>query len=582
MLLAMVLALATGSAVAEDCPAQQYKRSSQTPIIKDMVNPSPSENDFELPMPCGGKLILRHVCIPVNSFLDDYQVNLGCEDCRRQDEGFMEAKRIAKLAGAFTLEDLPEAWSAKLVEIALSGDGRCPVPDDNNPMALYFFIGKYEIASWQWQTVMDGECPGWEKAFTAEDPRPKTNISWFEAVDFTRRYTEWLLKTRPELLPRFPDGRYGYIRLPTEAEWEYAARGGHRVSAVEMNRTEIFPLNNRPFSDYAVYTQAGAAKAPERLAWIGIRCPNPLGLFDTAGNASEMLIDPFRFSVNARLHGAAGGFTIKGGSYRKGRNQILPGRREEMPFFLEDGAFRSNDLGLRVVLSGIVTPQTRSQRLRRDWAVFSRQNQQKKTSTVKKNNPIDPGRGNALAIEIGRLAAKSQNPAEKQSLLSVAKYIRQANTILAEKEAKTIDALIWEALFAEESIVSYATLKDELDEELVMLNNLKTQTLPEADIEALNRDIPVLAQQVQNCESASAYWVKKYIESIKNIQQYTESDIDLQLNFMLPDANLDESVRLGFNGRLLVFRDHVSRYRNTPDTIRPNIIQEDIVETLSP
>jgi hypothetical protein len=251
----MVLTFAGGAAPAQDCPSQKYKRSSQTPIVKDMVNPHPSEDDFELPMPCGGKLFLRHVCIPARSFLDDFQFNTGCEECRRKDEGFMEAKRTAAVAGAFTLEELPESWRAKLIELARKGDGLCPAPDDKNSKGLYYFIGKYEISNWQWQTVMADDCPGWDKAFTTEDPRPKTNISWFEAVEFTRRYTEWLLKNRRDVLPSFPAGRYAFIRLPAEVEWEYAARGGHMITASEMNREEFFPLNNHHFSDFAVYTR---------------------------------------------------------------------------------------------------------------------------------------------------------------------------------------------------------------------------------------------------------------------------------------------------------------------------------------
>ena len=241
--LAISVVCCAAPAAAQDCPAQKYKRSSQTPIVRDMVNPSPALDDFELPMPCGGKLILRHVCMPAYTFLDDIQVPLGCDGCRRQDEGFMEQRRPAALAGTFTLEDLPESWRSRLIELSLSGDGGCPVPDDANPQALYYFIGKYEVTSWQWQTVMGGDCPGWDKPFTSEDPRPKTNISWFDAVDFTRRYTEWLIKTRPETLPRFPDGRFGYIRLPTETEWEYAARGGHRASPEQMRGESFFPLD---------------------------------------------------------------------------------------------------------------------------------------------------------------------------------------------------------------------------------------------------------------------------------------------------------------------------------------------------
>ena len=399
--IAILLVLTCDGIAAMDCPSYKYKRSSQTPIVKDMVNPSPAEADFELPMPCGGKLFLRHVCIPVKSFLDDVQLNLGCDDCRRRDEGFMEAKRIANIAGAFTREDLPESWGVKLFEIAARGDGQCPGPEDKNSNALYYFIGKYEITNWQYNTVMKDECPGWDKPFTTEDPRPITNISWYEAVEFTRRYTEWLLKNKPDSLPHFADDRYGYIRLPTEAEWEYAARGGHMVAAAEMNNEKFFPLNDRPISDYALYTQTGGAKPPERLAWIGTKCPNPLGLFDTAGNVAEMTLDPFRFSTDSGLHGATGGFVIKGGSFRKSRAEIMPGRREEMPFFLKDGAFRSNELGFRVILSGIVTPRNRSKALKKVWV----KNSKKHRSYQASESTLQLNQSSHILAEIERLAA---------------------------------------------------------------------------------------------------------------------------------------------------------------------------------
>jgi hypothetical protein len=136
-----------------------------------------------------------------------------------------------------------------------------------------------------------------------------------------------------------------------------------------MNQEEFFPLGDRPLGDFAVFTDREAAKLPERLAWIGSKDPNPAGLFDTAGNAAEMVLDPFRFSIDNRLHGAAGGIVIKGGSFRKTKVEIMPGRREEVPFFLRDGAFRSTDLGFRVILSGIVTPADREEALAREWAM---------------------------------------------------------------------------------------------------------------------------------------------------------------------------------------------------------------------
>lgn len=429
LMVVLTVAFSYGPAPAQECPSPQTKRLSLTPIVRDMVNPTPSDHDFELPMPCGGKMVLRHVCVPAKDFLSDQQLNLGCENCGRPDQGFMESKRIEALAGAFTLDDLPADWRVRLQDIARRGDGRCGQTADPSSQAFYYFIGKYEVSTFQWKAIMDGVCPGWDVRFTSDDPRPKTDVSWFEAVEFTQRYTEWLLKNRPDVLPTFDAGRTGYLRLPTEAEWEYAARGGHLVTEFELNNDDFFPLNNRTYSDYAVYTGADAAKPTEKLAWIGTRCSNPLGIFDTAGNAAEMMLDPFRFSIDARLHGAAGGFIVKGGSYRKGMSEIMPGRREEMPYFLKEGVFSSSDLGFRVVLSGIVNPQNRNNALRQQWLEAARP-ERRPGSVVE----IDPGRD--LVSEVERLIAAAKDDVERKNLFLIKEGLDQAKAEIAGQKAK--------------------------------------------------------------------------------------------------------------------------------------------------
>ena len=568
----LALIFAGGFASAQDCPSQNYKRSSQTPIVKDMVNPHPDEYDFELPMPCGGKMFLRHVCIPARSFLDDFQFNLGCEECRRKDEGFMETKRPAAIAGAFTLEELPESWRAKLIELGRKGDGLCPGPDDRNSKALYYFIGKYEISNWQWQTVMADDCPGWDKAFTTEDPRPKTNISWFEAVEFTRRYSEWLLKNRQEALPSFPAGRHAFIRLPSEVEWEYAARGGHMIAASEMNREEFFPLNNRHYFDFAVYTRTGAAKPPEKLAWIGTKCPNPLGLFDTAGNVAEIMLDPFRYFTGSRLHGATGGFVLKGGSYSKSRAEIMPGRREEMPFFLDQGEFRSSDMGIRIVLSGIVTPQNRSKALRQQWTKIADRDRLSKLDSGKTKPAIDEVRGKILIAEIEGRAAAATNAVEKEELLAEADYIKRLTAISGDRQAISLEALIWHALFTVESLHKYTVQRDQMETELEMLIKMKAEPLPESEIESLKKNISGLSEQIIHRDAGIEYLTQSYLEIVRQSQKFPQDGIDRQLDNLFQHQILEESLRSSLNSRLEIFRNHISRYATDPNDVRPESI----------
>jgi hypothetical protein len=336
----LLLVIHVPALLAQNCLSQQGALESPDSVLA-AVNPNPSKTDFSLPMPCGGKMILRHVCVPAGGYFADLPFEMGCNDCGRLKNSYMEGKRWSAVSGPFTLEDLPAAWRVQLENAIAYDDGRCPEPGDTNISAFYYFIGKYEVTNFQWKAVMNAACSGTEPQFSADDPRPKTDISWFEAVEFTRKYTEWLIKNVPEYLPRFSNERFGYLRLPTEAEWEYAARGGHMVTESQLNDEEFFPLNDRPYQDFAVFTDPDTAKPQQKLAWIGSKCANPIGLFDTAGNVAEMVLDPFHFSISFRLHGAAGGFIIKGGSFRKSLVEIMPGRREEQPFFLGDGAFRS-------------------------------------------------------------------------------------------------------------------------------------------------------------------------------------------------------------------------------------------------
>ena len=570
LIIGLTLALSAPTAPAQDCPSLHTKRLSQTPIIRDMVNPTPLEGDIELPMPCGGKMILRPVCVSAQYYLADQQLNLGCDNCGRPDQGFMDGKHIAALAGAFTLDDLPESWRLKLRDLARRGSGRCPRPDDKKSKVFYYFIGKYEISIFQWKAIMDGVCPGWDVRFTSDDPRPKTNISWFEAVEFTRRYTDWLLKNRPNTLPEFEAGRTGYIRLPTEAEWEYAARGGHLITESDLNREDFFPLKNRTYSDYAVYTGADAAIPTEKLAWIGSKCANPLGVFDTAGNAAEMLLDPFRFSIDSRLHGAAGGFLVKGGSYRKRISEIMPGRREEMPYFLKDGAFRSTDLGFRAVLSGIVNPHNRNNTLRQQWLDVSRPERLPNAAIE-----LDPDR--EMVTEIERLIATTKDDVEQKNLFLIKEYITKSDTEIAEQKAEAFEAVIWQALFATESIHKFALQCKQLKNELDELKTLQTQTLPESEMESINANLANLRKQIRSCNAVVDYFVHTYLDSITKSHEFPEAAIERQFYLIFQSHHLAEKYKLKLENQLGVIKKHITLYNNHPDDINFAIIKEDIV-----
>lgn len=428
ILLVLLLSLA-GPAWA----ALQKKDAAIEP--ETAYNPKPDQHDLTLPMPCGGQMVFRAVGVPAQGFLWDLELSLGSDKSGRTNNDYYERRYSTAVSGPFGAADLPAAWRAKL-------------PKAGQDAYYFYLIGKYEVTDYQWRAVMEGWCPSEDEPLTLEQARPRTNLTWFEAVDFSRRYTEWLLANHPGSLPGFAgdDKNTGYLRLPLETEWEYAARGGHMVSRDDIRHLEFFPLpEGGKIDDYAAYRPEGASHIEEQPRPIGSLQPNPLGLYDMQGNAAEMVLDTFHFSVGGRLHGAAGGFVRKGGSFLSSYQEILPGRREEVAFFQKDRATARTDMGFRLVLSGINTPAgQRPDILAKEW---QKAGEGQVLLLDQGKNPLE---------EIDRLIAGTNNENEKENLTRLRAVLKDNNIALERQNNKAAEGLIRSSMYMVDTLKSYA------------------------------------------------------------------------------------------------------------------------------
>ena len=400
--------------------------------MNDAVNPHPEKGDLLLPMPCGASMAFRAVGVQATGFLDDMETLFGCDECDRQDMDYYERRYSAAVSGPFSALDLPAAW-------------RKDLPRAERGEYYYYLVGKYEVSAFQWKAVMEGWCPTADDPLRPDDAKPVTDVSWFDAMEFAKIYTEWLLANAPDALPRFrgDSKNVGYLRLPTEAEWEYAARGGHAVPRASLREQEFFPMDEgAAYSRYAVYRAEGGGA--EAMSAIGTRSPNPLGLYDTAGNAAEMVADSFHFSLGGRLHGSAGGFVRKGGSFLSSAGEILPGRREEVAHFIADGPGKARDLGLRLVLSGINTPAGgRPDMLAKEW------------KRIGEGTGLLLDQGKNPLEELDRLISATTNPQEKENLTRLRSVLKDNNIALERQNAAAAESLIRNALFMVETVRNY-------------------------------------------------------------------------------------------------------------------------------
>lgn len=297
--------------------------AAQAPWPQDFTNPRAAEGDLMLPMPCGGAMAFRPVETPAGpGALDDRPVTLGTAD---PAGGVAEFARREAVAGPFV--------------------------QDGRDVALYW-IGKYEVTRDQYAAVMEERCP----APSAAGRLPAATLSWFDAVAFGQRYTTWLLRNAQARLPQ-ADGAPAFVRLPTEEEWEYAARGGAAVSELDfLGRT--FPMPDGA-ARHAWFQ--GPRSAAGRAQPIGMLEPNPLGLHDVLGNVGEMVLEPFRAVRVGRMHGQAGGVVVKGGDFRTPEAALRSSLRIEIPpYDPTDGQpTRLASVGFRVVLAAHVTTSLR-------------------------------------------------------------------------------------------------------------------------------------------------------------------------------------------------------------------------------
>ena len=125
-----------------------------------------------------------------------------------------------------------------------------------------YYLGKHEVTQGQWQAVMETN----PSKFTGDPNRPVESVSWDDVQEFIRRLNS-------------QEGGAMY-RLPTEAEWEYAARAG-------TTTRWSFGDDARQLGRYAWYNEnAGRQTHP-----VGQLQPNPWGLYDIHGNVWERVQD---------------------------------------------------------------------------------------------------------------------------------------------------------------------------------------------------------------------------------------------------------------------------------------------------
>lgn len=202
--------------------------------------------------------------------------------------------------------------------------------------------------------------------------KPLTYVSYGDVVEFLRRYNQWLFDPahpeRVEAMPRV-DGVPGYVRLPTEDEWEYCARGGmEAIQAGTFDERLPFPVAE------AVEFAWILDNAKHKLRPIGLRKPDIHGFYDLLGNAQEMTAGLFRPEV---WQGKPGGVPVRGGSVSTPLAELRSSLRAELDVYGWDPDAKkieerkSFNTGARLALgSNVVVSSAQRRAIEREYAAY--------------------------------------------------------------------------------------------------------------------------------------------------------------------------------------------------------------------
>lgn len=554
-LAALVGAHAAGHAAAPIKPEQAY-------------DPDPLPGDFALPMPCGLKMMLRLVCVPAAGDFADQAVLLG-EPASGAPQGFYDQQRVGRISGAFTYDALPPAWQKQVAALAARPEtrGRCPRPTGGGARALepfYYFIGKYTVSARQYAAVMAAQCPAPE--LTRDDILPKTRIGWFDAVAFTRRYTEWLYHAQRAALPAAQGSDDIFVRLATEAEWEYAARGGHMVNPDDLEQEAFFPLKGRPLTDYAWYSPAGTTPKQGPSA-IGSLAPNPLGLYDMAGNAAQIVLDPFQLSVG-RNHGAVGGFITKGGSFRSREEAINPGSRTENRYFTDGQPHVLPDAGLRIVLSSVVVTADRIGLLREEW----RAREGAEAPAPEFDAKRDP------AGQVERLAAGTDDPRLKTALNGVTAALKENAAVAQDQQRQAAKGLIRAAAFTAEACLNYDIRLTFVERDAAdMRDKIAHSREPEKKIAQAKIELEKVDRAITMLRSAADQALTYYISLVAQSRNYDADILQSQFQSVLDETSNQGVFGPVVAGRVAMFKRHVALYGQSGGKLDRAQVRKDVL-----
>lgn len=498
---------------------------------QSVFNPRPAAGDQVLPMPDGAQMVFRRVPVPGQGFWGDRDRVIQIGDATG---GIFEGLQRTQISGSFPRED--GSW--------------------------YLVLAKYELTRAQYVAVM-----GLDTLLeTSGDPQvkqlpqlrgrelrdalmqPLTYVSHQDIQAFLRAYNQWLFDAdHPERradLPRV-DGVPGFMRLPTEEEWEYTARGG--VPALEAGSfNDRLPFPARQMNEHAWHL----GNARHELRPVGLREADGLGFHDLLGNAQEMTSGLFRPEI---WQGKPGGVAVRGGSVSTPASELRSSLRAELDVYAwnADGKYmeerRSFNTGVRLAIgANVLVSSAQQARIEEEYEAYR--------EDLRRTMPVGRTLDNLVAqasVQLGTVdpildRLMAQNPDLVEPLRAVQAQMDRARERLELAQRESARSLAQDAARNGVNLSVYLSRLARLDDTLERARRL-------AEISTRYQDqVDAVERSMHDLEVAAGEQLRGYQDKIAELGDYEPQYIEHAFQ-VLDAAELPPRERLVMD----VLREHV-------------------------